>query len=86
MKAALLLQSGLLFVLPCERPPLEYQGESVPAVVYFAPPQVVDAICKRVAGIPPDSPRIILACANSANNTILLPGRADGSKGWVHTR
>lgn len=73
MKAIALAVSGLLTVLPCERPPLQYQGESVPARVIFAPPEVVDAVCKSAAGIPPDSPRLILACTNSGNSTILMP-------------
>lgn len=71
MKAALLLQSSLLFMQPCERPPVEFQGESVPARVIFAPPEIVEAIC-RAAGNQSD-PRQILACTNTANNTILLP-------------
>ena len=73
MKAAALSVVGLLFMQPCERPPLQYQGESVPARVMFAPPEIVDAVCKRVAGIPVDSPRIILACTNPRNDTILMP-------------
>lgn len=73
MKGIALAFSGLLTMLPCERPPVEYQGESVPARVLFAHPIVVDAVCKQAAGIPVDSPRIVLACTNPANNTILMP-------------
>lgn len=73
MKVIALASSGLLTMLPCERPPVEYQGESVPAVVVFAHPSVVNAVCKSAVGIPQDSPRIILACTNPMNSTILLP-------------
>lgn len=73
MKAIALAASGFLFVMPCERPPVQYQGESVTASVFFAPPDVVDAVCKRVAGIPSDSPRIILACTNTNTSRILMP-------------
>lgn len=73
MKAAMLLQSGLLLTMqPCERPPVEYQGESVPARVIFADPRAVDAVCRSV--VPNADPnRQILACTNAANSTILLP-------------
>lgn len=72
MKAALLLQSaGLLFMQPCERPPIQYQGDSVPARILFAPPEVVDAVCRRVGAS--DTPYQILACTNVATSTILMP-------------
>lgn len=73
MKVLALAASGLLTMLPCERPPIEYQGESVPARVIFAHPAVVDAVCKQAAGIPVADPRLILACTNPANSTILMP-------------
>lgn len=73
MKVVALSITGLLTMLPCERPPVQYQGESVPARVHFAHPSVVKAVCKEVAGIPQDSPRIILACTNPNTSTILLP-------------
>lgn len=73
MKAAALSLTGLLTMLPCERPPVQYQGESVIAEAMFAHPADVDAVCKRVAGIPPDSPRLILACTNTQASRILLP-------------
>lgn len=72
MKAAVLLSSGLLTMLPCERPPVEYQGESVPARVIFADPVAVDAVCRGATGISHQF-GIILACTNSRNSTILLP-------------
>lgn len=72
MKAAALSLAGLLFVQPVERPPLKHQGESVPAVVLFAPPEVVDAVCRSL--VPnADQTRQILACTNPANSTMLLP-------------
>lgn len=72
MKAAALLQSvSLLVMLPCERPPVEYQGESVPARIIFAPPEVVDAVCRRAGNS--TTPYQILACTNVATNTILFP-------------
>lgn len=72
MKAALLLQSGFLLTMqPCERPPAQYQGESVPARIIFAPPEVVDAVCRRAGAS--TSPYQILACTNTATNTILFP-------------
>ena len=70
---AMLAASGLLLTMPlCERPPIEYQGESVPAVILFADPAVVDAVCR---GLVPnaDPTRQILACTNPGNNTILFP-------------
>lgn len=71
MKAALLLQSvGLLTMQPCERPPVQYQGESVPARIVFAPPEVVDAVCRQNV---PGPIGTILACTNPANSTILMP-------------
>lgn len=73
MKLVALAASGLLTMLPAERPPVQYQGESVDARVIFAHPAMVDAVCKRAGGIPVDSPRLILACTNTLNNTILLP-------------
>lgn len=73
MKAALLLQSGLLLTMqPCERPPVEYQGESVPARVIFASPEAVDAVCRGAAGIPHLFGQV-LACTNQGNSTVLLP-------------
>jgi len=72
MKAALLLQSASLLVMqPCERPPVQYQGDSVPARILFAPPEVVDAVCRRAGNA--SSPYQILACTNVANSTILMP-------------
>lgn len=73
MKPAVLAISGLLVMPPCERPPVEYQGESVPARVIFAHPALVDAVCKSAGGIDPASPRLILACTNQNTSTILLP-------------
>lgn len=73
MKAALLLQSASLLVMqPCERPPVEYQGESVPARVIFADPVAVDAVCRGAAGIRHPFGQV-LACTNPANSTILMP-------------
>lgn len=73
MKAALLLQSaGLLFMQPCERPPVEYQGESVPARILFAPPEVVDSVCRGAAGISHPF-GTVLACTNQQSSTILMP-------------
>lgn len=69
---ALIAAAGLLVMPPCERPPVEYQGESAPARVIFAPPEVVDRVCKT-AGSLRDETRWILACTNQANNTILMP-------------
>lgn len=72
MKAALFSLTGLMFMSPCERPPIEYQGDSVPARVIFADPAVVDAVCRQA--VPNADPtRQILACTNSANSTILFP-------------
>lgn len=69
---AIFASAGLLLVPPCERPPLEYQGPSVPAVVMFADPEMVDAVCRRlVPGADPK--RTILACTNSATGAMLLP-------------
>lgn len=73
MKAAALSVAGLLFVQPCERPPVEYQGESVPARVFFAPPEIVDAVCREAVPGMKGDPRQILACTNSSNSTMLLP-------------
>lgn len=71
MKAAVLLQSvGLLIMQPCERPPLQYQGHSVPARIMFAPPEIVDAVCRQNVPTPHFQ---ILACTNPANSTILMP-------------
>lgn len=73
MKAALLLQSASLLVMqPCERPPVQYQGESVPARVIFAEPAAVDAVCRGAAGIGHPF-GTVLACTNQRNSTILLP-------------
>ena len=73
MKAAALSLTGLLFMQPCERPPVQYQGESVPALVMFADPVVVDAVCRQAVPNMKDDPRQILACTNPANSTMLLP-------------
>lgn len=72
MKAAALSITGLIFMQPCERPPVQYQGESVTARVMFAAPEVVDAVCR---GLVPnaDPNRQILACTNPGNSTMLLP-------------
>lgn len=85
MKAAALAVTGLLFVQPVERPPLQYQGESVPALVMFASPEIVDAVCRRlVPGADPK--RQILACTNPRNGAMLLPDPclyADGYSGLL---
>lgn len=70
---AMLAASGLLAMLPCERPPVEYQGESVPAVVLFAHPSVVDAVCKEVGGFKDGPGTVILACTNQQASVMLLP-------------
>lgn len=62
---------GLLAMSPCERPPLQYQGESVPAVVIFAHPDVVDAICREAGN--QAIPQRILACTNTDKSVMLLP-------------
>ena len=67
---ALLAASGFLLMAPCERPPVQYQGPSVPARVLFAPPEVVDAVCRQNVPIVIGQ---ILACTNPANSTILMP-------------
>lgn len=67
-----LAASGLLLVPPCERPPIEFQGPSVPAIVMFADPAIVDAVCRRL--VPSANPkRVILACTNPATGAMLLP-------------
>lgn len=71
MKAQI-IASGLLFMQPCERPPIQYQGESVPARVIFADPRAIDIVCRGAAGIP-HSLGTVLACTNAGNSTILLP-------------
>jgi len=69
---ALIAAAGLLLMPPCERPPVEYQGESVPAVVMFAHPDAVDAVCRQL--VPnPDPTRRILACTNPGTSAMLLP-------------
>lgn len=72
MKQAVI--GALLWVLPVERPPVEYQTvPDQPAIVLFADPQVVHQVCGELAGVDPYDLRKILACANPRNRTILLP-------------
>lgn len=68
---ALIAASGLMLMPPCERPPVEYQGDSVPAVVMFAHPGVVHEVCSRHSTLRPGY--IALACTNPANGRMLLP-------------
>jgi hypothetical protein len=68
---ALLAASALLVMPPCERPPVEFQGPSVPAVVLFADPETVDAVCREVGGA--QAATRILACTNAAAGVMLLP-------------
>lgn len=70
---AILAASGLLFMQPCERPPIQYQGESVPAVILFAPPDVVDAVCRSSVSVGTADGRRILACTNPSNSVVLMP-------------
>jgi hypothetical protein len=72
MKAAALAASGLLLMAPCERPPVQYQGESVPAVILFAEPGLVDAVCREAASLK-GAPGRILACTNPNTSVMLLP-------------
>lgn len=73
MKAAALSVTGLLFMQPCERPPLEYQGETKPAVIFFADPATVDLVCREAVPNMKASPRQILACTNGGNRVMLMP-------------
>lgn len=61
-----------LLVMPlCERPPVEFQGPSEPAVVIFAHPDVVNGVCHAAGN--DLSPYRILACTNSTSGVMLLP-------------
>lgn len=68
----LVAASGLLLVSPCERPPIQYQGPTPPAVILFAAPATVDAVCREAANLKAD-PRRILACTNAERRVILMP-------------
>lgn len=68
---ALIAASGLLLMPVCERPPVEYQGESVPAVVLFAHPAVVNRVCQGSNGL--EAGQIALACTASPTGVMLLP-------------
>lgn len=68
----ILLAAGTLLILaPCERPPVEFQGPSAPATVFFAAPEVVDTTCRGRARI--DGEPRILACTLPRRGMILLP-------------
>ena len=69
---AMIAASGLLFMQPCERPPVAFQADPPPAVVIFAHPDVVDTICREASG-PIDPTRQILACTNVGDRVILMP-------------
>lgn len=68
----LIAASGLLIMQPCERPPIEYQGPTPPAVIIFADPITVDTVCREAASLMAE-PRQILACTNSDQRVMLLP-------------
>lgn len=78
---ALLAASGLLLMPPCERPPVEYQGESVPALVLFAHPAVVNEVCQGSNGIKPG--QIALACTVPSTSAMLLPDPCLFSDGYA---
>lgn len=61
----------LLLMPECERPPVEFQGPSTPAVVIFAHPDTVNAVCRAAGGY--DGPARILACTNAATGVMLFP-------------
>lgn len=72
MKAALLLQSvGLLTMQPCERPPVQYQGDPGSFTVRLARPEDVDAEC-RAAGNQHIKNQI-LACVWVQKREVLMP-------------
>lgn len=73
MKATALSITGLLFMQPCERPPIEYQGDTRPAVIFFAGPAEVDAVCREAVPNMKADPRQILACTNASNRVMLMP-------------
>ena len=68
----LIAASGLLLMQPCERPPVEFQGPTGPAVIIFADPATVDSVCREAGNMKAD-PRQILACTNTANRVMLMP-------------
>lgn len=72
MKALALAASGLLLMAPCERPPERFQGESVPAVVYFADPMTVHIVCAEASGQSGVGYQI-LACTRQDKSIMLLP-------------
>lgn len=69
---ALLAVAPLLIMAPCERPPVEYQGNLTRvAHVIFADPQTVHAVCREAAGYQGD--RTILACTQQETAVVLMP-------------
>lgn len=68
----LIAASGLLVMQPCERPPVEYQGPTPPAIILFADPATVDSVCREAVRLKAD-PRQILACTNAERRVILMP-------------
>lgn len=62
---------GLLTMGVCETPPLEFQGESVPAVIVFAHPDLVHEVCAAAGGVSPS--QRILACTNTRSRVMLMP-------------
>ena len=68
----LIAASGLLIMQPCERPPIEHQGPTPPAVIIFADPLTVDTVCREAANLKAD-PRQILACTNAERRVMLMP-------------
>lgn len=79
---AIALAAGLLFVQTpmAPRPPADFQGNTAKSIsVFYAPPAVVDAVCRRLIneGNPPAN-RIpddwtIYACTTTQSRRSILP-------------
>lgn len=89
----------LIFMPPCERPPLEYQGaEPITVEVTFASPEWVNAECRKRVGREPGPGMVFAACAGVGRRWAILPDGclfADGyarvvchetshTRGWFH--
>ena len=73
---------ALLFVPPCERPPVQYQGNPPPAMILFADAATVDAACREIGGLQ-GMPGRILACTNTKGRTMLMPNPCAYGDGYA---